>query len=105
MKSKLEINISVIDDGPVLMRCEGQNTSRGKAMDALEDAYVSTVASMMRKDLSKAEQEEAAKEFGEMMRDLLLGMMRGKGKKFVVQNKKEMDFMMELLRRQGEVQP
>ena len=44
MKSKIKIEISVIDDGPVLMRCE-------------------------------------------------------------VQNKKEMDFMMELLRRQGEVQP
>lgn len=69
MKSKIEIKISVIDDGPVLMRCEGQNTSRGKAMDALEDAYVSTVVELMRKDLSKADQEEAAKEFGEMMRD------------------------------------
>lgn len=105
MKSKIEIKISVIDDGPVLMRCEGQNTSRGKAMDALEDAYVSTVVELMRKDLSKADQEEATKEFGEMMRDRLLDMMRGKGKKFVVQNKKGMDFMMELLRRQGEVQP
>ena len=65
MKSKIEINISVIDDGPVVMRCQGQNTSKGKALDALEDAYLSTVAQLMRKDLSKAEQEEAAKEFGE----------------------------------------
>lgn len=24
MKSKIEINISVIDDGPVVMRCQGQ---------------------------------------------------------------------------------
>lgn len=30
MKSKIEINISVIDDGPVVMRCQGQNTSRAK---------------------------------------------------------------------------
>ena len=104
MKSKIEIKILVIDDGPVLMRCEGQNTSRGKALDALEDAYVSTVVELMRKDLSKADQEEAAKEFGETMRDRLLDMMRGKGKKFVARDKKEMDFMMELLRRQGEVQ-
>ena len=59
MKSKIEINISVIDDGPVVMRCQGQNTSKGKALDALEDAYLSTVAQLMRKDLSKAEQEEA----------------------------------------------
>lgn len=32
MKSKIEINISVIDDGPVVMRCQGQNTSKGKAL-------------------------------------------------------------------------
>lgn len=76
MKSKIEINISVIDDGPVVMRCQGQNTSKGKALDALEDAYLSTVAQLMRKDLSKAEQEEAAKEFGETMQDRLLAMVR-----------------------------
>ena len=74
MKSKIEINISVIDDGPVVMRCQGQNTSKGKALDALEDAYLSTVAQLMRKDLSKAEQEEAAKEFGETMQDRLLAL-------------------------------
>ena len=73
MKSKIEINISVIDDGPVVMRCQGQNTSKGKALDALEDAYLSTVAQLMRKDLSKAEQEEAAKEFGEMMQGTTCG--------------------------------
>lgn len=78
MKSKIEINISVIDDGPVVMRCQGQNTSKGKALGALEDAYLSTVAQLMRKDLSKAEQEEASKEFGEMMQDRLLAMVRGK---------------------------
>lgn len=50
MKSKIEINISVIDDGPVVMRCQDQNTSKGKALDALEDAYLSTVAQLMRKD-------------------------------------------------------
>ena len=61
MKSKIEINISVIDDGPVVMRCQGQNTSKGKALDAPEDAYLSTVAQLMRKDLSKAEQEEASR--------------------------------------------
>lgn len=55
MKSKIEINISVIDDGPVVMRCQGQNTSKGKALDALEDAYLSTAAQLMRKGLSKAE--------------------------------------------------
>ena len=78
MKSKIEINISVIDDGPVVMRCQGQNTSKGKALDALEDAYLSTVAQLMRKDLSKAEQEEAAKEFGEMIQYLLMAMVREK---------------------------
>lgn len=113
MKSKIEISISVIDDGPVVMRCQGQNTSKGKALDALEDAYLSTAAQLMRKDLSKAEQEEAAKEFGEMMQDRLLAMMqdrllamvRGKGKRYMVSSEKEMSFMTELMRRQGEVQP
>lgn len=105
MKSKIEINISVIDNGPVLMRCQGQNTSKSKALDALEDAYLSTVASLMKKDLSKAEQEEAAMEFGEMMEHRLLKMVRGKGKKYMVGTEKEFDFMTELLRRQGEVQP
>lgn len=102
MKSKIEINISVIDDGPVAMRCQGQNTSKGKALDALEDAYLSTVAQLMRKDLSKAEQEEAAKEFGETMQDRLLAMVRGKGKRYMVSSEKEMSFMTELMRRQGE---
>lgn len=105
MKSKIEINISVIDDGPVVMHCQGQNTSKSKALDALEDAYLSTVAQLMRKDLSKAEQEEAAKEFGEMMQDRLLAMVRGKGKRYMVSSEKEMSFMTELMRRQGEVQP
>lgn len=94
-----------IDDGPVVMRCQGQNTSKGKALDALEDAYLSTVAQLMRKDLSKAEQEEAAKEFGEMMQDRLLAMVRGKSKRYMVSSEKEMSFMTELMRRQGEVQP
>ena len=89
MKSKIEINISVIDDGPVVMRCQG----------------LSTVAQLMRKDLSKAEQEEASKEFGEMMQDRLLAMVRGKGKRYMVSSEKEMSFMTELMRRQGEVQP
>lgn len=101
MKSKIEINISVIDDGPVVMRCQGQNTSKGKALDALEDAYLSTVAQLMRKDLSKAEQEEAAKEFGETMQDRLLAMVRGKGKRYMVSSEKEMSFMTELMQRQG----
>ena len=102
MKSKIEINISVIDDGPVVMRCQGQNTSKGKALDALEDAYLSTVAQLMRKDLSKAEQEEAAKEFGETMQDRLLAMVRGKGKRYMVSSEKEMSFMTELMRCQGQ---
>ena len=70
MKSKIEINISVIDDGPVVMRCQGQNTSKGKALDALEDAYLSTVAQLMRKDLSKAEQEEAESDMEILIRSL-----------------------------------
>lgn len=63
------------------------------------------VAQLMRKDLSKAEQKEAAKEFGEMMQDRLLAMVRGKGKRYMVSSEKEMSFMTELMRRQGEVQP
>ena len=55
--------------------------------------------------LSKAEQEEAAKEFGEMMQDRLLAMVQGKGKRYMVSSEKEMSFMTELMRRQGEVQP
>lgn len=105
MKSKIEINISVIDDGPGGAGSPGQNASKGKALDALEDAYLSTVAQLMRKDLSKAEQEEAAKEFGEMMQDRLLAMVRGKSKRYMVSSEKEMSFMTELMRRQGEVQP
>ena len=77
MKSKIEINISVIDDGPVVMRCQGQNTSKGKALDALEDAYLSTVAQLMRKDLSKAQQEESRKGVAKMMRERLLPVVPG----------------------------
>ena len=55
--------------------------------------------------VSPAEQEEAAKEFGETMQDRLLAMVRGKGKRYMVSSEKEMSFMTELMRRKGEVQP
>lgn len=93
------------DKLPEWMQEAAVNMLCDKLADALEDAYLSTVAQLMRKDLSKAEQEEAAKEFGEMMQDRLLAMVRGKSKRYMVSSEKEMSFMTELMRRQGEVQP
>lgn len=40
-----------------------------------------------------------------MMQDRLMAMVRGKGKRYMVSSEKEMSFMTELMRRQGEVQP
>ena len=62
-------------------------------------------AALMQADKLPEWMQEAAKEFGEMMQDRLLAMVRGKGKRYMVSSEKEMSFMTELMRRQGEVQP
>ena len=50
--------------------------------------------------------EELVRDMGAaMMQDRLLAMVRGKGKRYMVSSEKEMSFMTELMRRQGEVQP
>lgn len=46
-----------------------------------------------------------AERLPELMQDRLLAMVRGKGKRYMVSSEKEMSFMTELMRRQGEVQP
>ena len=78
MKSKIEINISVIDDGPVVMRCQGQNTSKGQSAGRPGRCLPEHRGATDEKGPLKAEQEEAAKEFGETMQDRLLAMVRGK---------------------------
>lgn len=50
--------------------------------------------------------EELVRDMGAaLMQDRLLAMVRGKGKRYMVSSEKEMSFMTELMRRQGEVQP
>lgn len=51
--------------------------------------------------------EELVRDMGAamMQAERLLAMVRGKGKRYMVSSEKEMSFMTELMRRQGEVQP
>lgn len=98
----------VRDMGAALMQADKlpewmQEAAVNMLCDKLADARA--LAASWMNDHSKAEREEAAKEFGEMMQDRLLAMVRGKGKRYMVSSEKEMSFMTELMRRQGEVQP
>ena len=82
-----------------LEEIEELSRAEGSAINAVKERLAYEITKLVHG------QEEAAKEFGETMQDRLLAMVRGKGKRYMVSSEKEMSFMTELMRRQGEVQP
>lgn len=106
MESNIEIVIKS-DGKKVMMQCHGKNTSKEKALDAMQKAYlVALVVSLLKKELTDKEKIECAADFGEMMAEELLDVMEGTSCKVHTQTFKGKDaaFMAELMKRQGEVQ-
>ena len=105
MESNIEIVIKS-DGKKVMMQCHGKNTSKEKALDAMQKAYLALVVSLLKKELTDKEKIECAADFGKMMAEELLDVMEGKSCKVHTQTFKGKDaaFMAELMKRQGEVQ-
>lgn len=105
----MENNIEIVirsDGKKVLMQCHGKNTSKKKAMDAMQKAYLALVVSLMKKELTDKEKIECAADFGEMIAEELLDVMEGRSCKVHTTEAlgKEEALMAELMKRQGEVQ-
>lgn len=105
----MENNIEIViksDGKKVLMQCHGKDTSKEKAMDAMQKAYLAYVVNLLRKGLTKKERAECADVFGKMMKEELLDMMEGRsGKVHTTEVRgKDAAFLHELMKRQGEVQ-
>ena len=102
MESNIEIVIKS-DGKKVMMQCHGKGTSKEKAMDAMQKAYLALVVSLLKKGLTDKEKIECAADFGEIMAEELLDVMEGKSCKVHTQTFKGKDaaFMAELMKRQG----
>lgn len=105
----MENNIEIVirsDGKNVLMQCHGKNTTRGKALDAVQKAYLTFVMNLLRKGMTDKEKTECAADFGKMMELELLDVMEGRSCKVHTQTfkGKEAAFMAEMMKRQGEVQ-
>lgn len=106
MESNIEIVIKS-DGKKVVMQCHGgKDTSKEKAMDAMQKAYLAYVVSLLRKGLTEKEKTACADVFGKMMKEELLDMMEGRsGKVHTTEARgKDAAFLHELMKRQGEVQ-
>ncbi len=105
----MENNIEIVirsDGKKVLMQCHGKDTSKEKALDAMQKAYLALEVSMLKKELPYDEKIECAAAFGMMMAEELLDVMEGRSCEVHTQTfkGKEAAFMAELMKRQGEVQ-
>ena len=105
MESNIEIVIKS-DGKKVMTQCHGKGTSKEKATDAMQKAYLALVVSMLKKGLTDKEKIECAADFGEMIAEELLDVMEGRSCEVHTQTfkGKEAAFMAELMKRQGEVQ-
>lgn len=105
----MENNIEIViksDGKKVLMQCHGKNTSKEKALDSVQKAYLAFVVNLLKKGLTDKEKTECADVFGKMMKEELLDMMEGRsGKVHTTEVRgKDAAFLHELMKRQGEVQ-
>ena len=93
------------DGKKVLMQCHGKDTSKEKALDAMQKAYLALEVSLLKKELTHDEKIECAAVFGMMMAEELLDVMEGRSCEVHTQTfkGKEAAFMAELMKRQGEV--
>lgn len=105
MESNIEIVIRS-DGKKVLMQCHGKNTSKKKAMNAMQKVYLAFVVSLLKKELTHDEKIECAADFGKMMEEELLDVMEGRSCEVHTQTfkGKEEALMAELMKRQWEVQ-
>lgn len=105
----MENNIEIViksDGKKVMMQCHGKNTSKEKALDAMQKAYLALVVSLLKKELTDKEKIECAAAFGMMMAEELLDVMEGRSCEVHTQTfkDKEAAIMAELMKRQWEVQ-
>lgn len=105
----MENNIEIIiksDGKRVVMQCHGKGTSNEKTLDAMHQAYLALVVSLLKKELTDKEKIECAAAFGMMMAEELLDVMEGRSCEVNTQTfkGKEAALMAELMKRQGEVQ-
>lgn len=99
------VKITITNDGEkTLLHAEGTNCCKRQVLMAAEDAYLSLLDDILKKGMTSAEQEECAREFGEMMEKRLLQVMRKEKCKVYTTTGKEASFLQELMKRQGEVQ-
>lgn len=105
MESNIEIVIKS-DGKKVLMQCHGKDTSKEKAMDAVQKVYLAFMVSLLKKGLTDKEKIECAADFGKMMAEELLDVMEGRNCKVCTTEARGKDaaFLHELMKRQGEVQ-
>ena len=105
MESNIEIVIRS-DGKKVMMQCNGKNTSKEKALDAMQKVYLAFVVGLLKKGMTDKEKIECAADFGKLMELELLDVMEGRSCKVHTQTFKGKDaaFMAELMKRQGEVQ-
>ena len=105
MESNIEIVIKR-DGKRVVMQCHDKGTSKDKALDAMQKAYLALVVSLLKKELTHDEKIKGAAVFGMMIAEELLDVMEGRSCEVHTQTfkGKEAAFMAELMKRQGEVQ-
>ena len=105
----MENNIEIViksDGKKVVMQCHGKGTSKEKAMDAMQKAYLALVVSLLKKELTHDEKIEGAAVFGMMMAEELLDAMEGRSCEVHTTEARGKDaaFLHELMKQQGEVQ-
>lgn len=105
----MENNIEIVirsDGKKVLMQCHGKDTSKEKAMNAMQKVYLAFVVDLLKKELTDKEKIECEAAFGMMMEEELLDVMEGRSCEVHTQTfkGKEAALMADLMKRQGEVQ-
>lgn len=104
MKGTIEIIIRKNEDGTFWTEVNATHCKREDITFAGLLGAMSLVADDVKKDIPDSDKAERAKAFGEMMGQMLLGMMQGKT---ITQRKfegREAAFISELMKRQGEAQ-
>ena len=104
MKGTIEIIIRKNEDGTFWTEVNAKHCKRKDITFAGLLGAMSLVVNDVKKVIPDSDKAECAKEFGEMMGQMLLGMLQGKT---ITQRKfegREAAFIRELMRRQGEVQ-
>ena len=104
MKGTIEIIIRKNEDGTFWTEVNATHCKRKDITFSGLLGAMSLVVNDVKKDIPDSDKAECAKAFGEMMGQMLLGMLQGKT---ITQRKfegREAAFISELMKRQGEAQ-